>query len=213
MRDIEKEVANRFAKDVAQHVMTIEADNGVHRCLRFARPGSGAYAFRLVTWPGHLYVGGDCDDFVFARLTDMFEFFRSDHGRINLGYWAEKLTAADKNGGYHKFDADTFRAVIVHGYRSWLRSYGDEMADADERRWVRSRIRDEVLAFADGNDVEAYNAASGFKVGGRYVFPDFWDNDLREYTYGFVWACYAIVWGIAQYDAAKAAPALELSHA
>lgn len=90
---------NRFLFDVRDHVMTIELDQGVHRSILFKQPRSSAYHFRLITWPGHLAISGDCEDFIFARLRDMFEFFRyagpayERDDRINEGYWAEKLTA------------------------------------------------------------------------------------------------------------------------
>ena len=204
MSKSKQEVAERFAGDVAQHVMTVEMDNGVHRCLHFGRPGSGAYSFRVVTWPGYLYIGGDCDDFVFARLTDMFDFFRSDSGRVNLSYWSEKLQAVAKHGGYREFSADRFRETIVLGYREWRvwKGYG---LDARTRRQLRDRLRDEVLSFAEDSEESACVAASRFEVNGKQMFPDFWDNNLLEYTYGFMWACHAIVWAIAQYDAAKSA--------
>jgi len=212
-KSLEQQVANKFTKDVAQHVMTVEIDNGVHRCLHFGRPGSGAYSFRVVTWPGHLYIGGDCDDYVFARLTDMFTFFRHDHGRVNLGYWAEKLTATAKGGRYMEFSADHFREAIVRGYRQWRESNGDDL-NAIQRANVRDDIRDRVLSYAHDGEQAAYDAASSFKVNGKHVFPDFWDKILREYTYGFTWACHAIVWAIQQYDAAKAtAGIVEVAHA
>lgn len=36
-----------------------------------------------------------------------------------------------------------------------------------------------------------------------YQFHDSHDWRLRDYSWRFLWACHAIVWGIAQYDAAK----------
>lgn len=36
-----------------------------------------------------------------------------------------------------------------------------------------------------------------------FQFHDAHEWDLRDYAWWFLWACHAIVWGIAQYDAAK----------
>ena len=92
---------SRFLRDVRDHKMIIELDQGVHRSIRFGRPGSSAYHFRLNTWPGHLAISGDMGSYVFSRTADMFEFFRDSAmtGRINPGYWHEKADAVDRNGG------------------------------------------------------------------------------------------------------------------
>lgn len=103
----------RALKAFAGHVMTIEHDEGVFRSIRFGRPGSSAYHFRLVTWPGHLAISGDIADYIFARTHDMFEFFGKGDGpddwaqmplEINPHYWAQKCTASaarcgNANGG------------------------------------------------------------------------------------------------------------------
>lgn len=210
MRDIEKEVAVRFPADVAQHVMAVEMDNGVHRCLSFKRPGSSAYAFRVVTWPGHLYIGGDCDDFVFSRLTDMFTFFRSDHGRVNLPYWAEKLQAAAKSAGWERYSPELFREEITRRLTDWME--GEDLT-ADQIAELKEQVADEVLSCADDGEQAAHCAARDFRFNGDEVFTDFWETNLRDYTYGFVWACHAIVWAIAQYDAHKAAEVEVPAHA
>lgn len=206
MREIEKEVAERFPKDVAQHVMTVEVDDGVHRCLHFGRPGSGVHSFRLVTWPGHLYIGGDCDDFVFRRLTDMFEFFRSDRGRVNLSYWAEKLTAASARGGYEEYSERMFREAIEQRVTEWID--GEDLSEEQIAK-LREQVADEVMSCASDGEQAAHIAARDFRFNGDEVFTDFWETGLREYSYGFTWACHAIVWAIAQYDAHADRPAGE----
>ena len=37
-----------------------------------------------------------------------------------------------------------------------------------------------------------------------FQFHDAREWEFRDYDWWFVWACHAIVWGIAQYDAVKA---------
>ncbi len=73
-RNIEAE----FLKDVSAHVMRVIRDDGAHRHLRFAAPTSSIYWFDVITYPGELVITGDCGTYVFRRLPDMFEFFRTD---------------------------------------------------------------------------------------------------------------------------------------
>lgn len=40
-----------------------------------------------------------------------------------------------------------------------------------------------------------------------FTFEDTWDWDLHDYHWCFLWACHAIVWGIAQYDTVRKAVA------
>jgi hypothetical protein len=210
-KSLEQQIANDFPNDVAHHVMTVEMDNGVHRCLHFGRLGSGWYSFRVVTWPGHLYIGGDCDDFVFSRLTDMFEFFRSDHGHMDLGYWSEKLQASAARAGYERYSAAVFREEVEQRLTDWIE--GEDLTD-EQITELREQVADEVLSCADDGEQAAHTAARDFRFNGDEVFTDFWETSLKEYTHGYVWACHAIVWAIQQYDAAKAtAGMVEVAHA
>lgn len=129
------DVAERFAADVAQHQMTVLRDDGLYRHLQFVRvapsPKTGKperssfYWFELVTWPGHLAVTGDCGTYVFARIEDMFEFFRGD--RINPGYWAEKVQGG---ADLRKYSGDLFRQTVTDYI-----SDGDEEHPSLARRW------------------------------------------------------------------------------
>ncbi|HEY3679008.1 MAG TPA: hypothetical protein VGL45_09830 [Bradyrhizobium sp.] len=191
-----------FLKDVAAHQMTVVSENGVHRHVRFKRPGTYCMQFDLITWPGYLAYSGDMGCFVFARLADMFEFFRSDRKgselQINTGYWSEKLEAVNKHCGYREFSADLFRESIGR----WL-------DDAEASAELRAEVEDDVLYHADDGQDAAYRAALDFKGKDGYRFTDFWEVNCAEYTYHFVWCCYALAWGIRQYDAACSAPQRE----
>jgi hypothetical protein len=85
-----------FDRDVAEHQLTILHDDGLYRHLRCQRPNTEIGHFDVITWPGHLHIGGNRDGFTFRRLPNMFEFFRPSAGwnlaRINPDYWAEKIT-------------------------------------------------------------------------------------------------------------------------
>jgi hypothetical protein len=191
----------RFLKEVEQHQMTVLRDDGVNRHIRFRKPGTGNMGFDLITWPGYLCYTGDMGTYVFSRLRDMFEFFRTDRehqrkdGRtlfINRGYWAEKVQAVDKSSGLLEYSADKFREVV------------SELLDGmDASAALREAVEDEVLCAADEGGQAAHDAASGFKFEGKHVFRDFWEYSLDIYTFRFVWCCYALAWGIEQYDKAK----------
>lgn len=114
-RDIEAEVLARFQRDTAAHQLEVIKDDGLHRHLRFRKPGTGCYGFDIVTWPFHLAISGDMGAAMFTRLPDMFEFFRdsSKHAEpdalcINAGYWAEKCVAND--GEKKEFSPEVFEA-------------------------------------------------------------------------------------------------------
>jgi hypothetical protein len=48
-------------------------------------------------------------------------------------------------------------------------------------------------------------ALDGFDHKG-FQFYDTWEWDFRDYDWWFLWACQAIVWGIAQFDGAAQEP-------
>ena len=207
-----------FLKDVAKHEMIVLREEGVYRHVRFSIPGDSCYRFDIITWPGYLCYTGDMGTYVFRRLEDMFQFFRTDRDygskahperqlHINKQYWAEKLIAIDSNGrrgsSATEFSPSLFRQIVKEQLVEWFRER--ELNKAD-RRELRDAIQQDVLDVADDGEALAYDAANEFRIslGGRvYAFNDFWDNNLSEYTYHFTWCCYALAWGIQQYDNAK----------
>lgn len=195
-----------FLRDVAHHQMTVLRDDGVYRHVRFSVPGSPHMRFDLITWPWHLCYTGDMGTYVFVRLEDMFEFFRtrpSDTGglHINPGYWAEKCCAADRDG-IKEYSADRFRAVIADQIEEW----GTEHEWGEMPEELREEI-DDVLSSADEGEYAAREAVRDFSydddVYGKFEFSDFWETSLSEYTFRFIWCCYALSWGIRTYDAAS----------
>lgn len=197
----------QFLKDVATHRMIVMHSDGVYRHLRFKRPGTSCMHFDIVTWPGYLAYSGDMGCFVFQRLDDMLEFFRTDGQGINPGYWSEKLQAVDGERGGGKateFSEDKFRKVINEYRVRWVRECG---LDKEERRELWESVENEVLDLLDESGESAVNAAYGFKHrAGGYTFrlDDFFEHTLTDYTHHFIWCCYAIVWGVQQYDLANA---------
>lgn len=207
MADLEPTAAG-FANTIHGHGMQILLNNGIYRHLRFKRPGTTCFWFDIVTVPGALIYTGDMGGYTFRRLEDMFEFFRSDRGRINPSYWAEKVEAVDRNDGITKFSEDKFNAAVKEHLSDWIRSNAGRTT-RKERRDLYDAVLDEVLG-ADG-DVGGFRkqcAAHDFshKVNDRitFYFQDFWERNVEEYSYRFIWCCRALVWAIAQFDAATA---------
>lgn len=195
----EEQVETRFLRDVASHELTIEVDDGAHRHLTLRRHNSFAYGFHIVTWPGSLAISGDMGSFVFSRLYDMFEFFRGT--RINTGYWAEKLTAHDRHGGHRKFSKDLFRDAIIRDFEQWA------FEAPEDRVRAKAELDNEwngLLGATPDTIQEAVRDAMEYECPvSKNRFVDFWDHNLEEYTFQFVWCCHAIQWAIGRYDSEK----------
>jgi hypothetical protein len=199
-----------FLKDVANHSIKILKDDGVYRHLQFSNNGSWNQRFDIVTWSGYLAYSGDMGCFVFSRLNDMFEFFRTDRRYkdrlgINLGYWGEKLEAVDRDGydsNFREFSSEKFEELVNEHTKEWIADYSLTEDQTDELwEWVK----EDVLRRSD-NEHEAHESLRDFSCkieGHTFEFSDTWEWDLREYTYRFIWCCYALTWGIQMYDKVK----------
>ncbi|WP_116791376.1 hypothetical protein [Achromobacter dolens] len=210
-----------FLRDVTDHVMEVHHDEGVYRHIRFRKPGTMCMHFDLITWPGYLCYTGDMGTYVFTRLVDMFEFFRTDRsyasraGRrlaVNLSYWSEKLEAVDgsrRGGSAEEFDAARFRKVVNEYRLDWIRGDARTLLSKDERRELWEAVASDVLDRADDGEQVAFQAANDFDwkpsrypawTRRRWRFEDFWDHSFTDYTHRFRWCCFALAWGIEQYD-------------
>jgi hypothetical protein len=206
-KDNRADVAERFAHDITKHEMQIVRDNGIDRHLRFRRPGTYCMGFDIITWPGYLCYCGDMGTYVFMRLPDMFEFFRNE--KPNPSYWAEKVVAQDRSDGITEYVSDIFREAVER----WMVDHFDDDGVPLE---LRENVQEEVLNHADDGEYEARRAAIEFEFKWKTVdkggdehdhlfrFTDFWEADLRDYTFRFLWCCHALVWAIKKYDSAKA---------
>ena len=216
----------RFLRDVSKHVMTIVRDDGVYRHLQFRKPkpDGNEYWFDLITWPGSLCISGDMGTYVFRRLNDMFEFFRTDqeyaesHGKklgINLGYWSEKLQAPDSSES-KEFNPEHFRANVIEAFETWVTENkpedDDEFTSLEDREnfeaqkeLLREGLDEEVLNRLDDGETRAYDAARNFSCSEapEFSLDDCWEWDCRSYKFRYVWCCYAIAWGIKNYDEIK----------
>ena len=195
----------QFVKDTATHKMKVLRDDGLYRHIRFASEDNPWNLwFELVTWPNALIIRGDMGSWSFSRLEDMFEFFRCDGLRINPSYWGEKIQSESRFGGPHrKFHADTFQANVLESLDDY---------DLEEPR--KAKIIEELESEVFGEEDEgcARRALSEFEYrdeDGKFEFSDSWEIDGEDYTYQYLWCCYAIQWGIAQYDVLRASTEAE----
>lgn len=205
---------DEFLNHTKNHRIKILHDDGLYRHLRFQIPDTMNRYFDIVTFPGHLCYVGDMGSFTFTRIQDMFQFFRSkvgDNGGkqlyINTGYWAEKLEAVDKTDGYEEFDKDRFLEIINEYRVRWIKDGArNGTLSKEERRELWEAVDYEVLHCLEDGEFVSYDAASSFsyKIGlDTFEFTDLWEHNFKRYSYRFVWCCYAIVWGIQEYDQAK----------
>lgn len=192
----------RFKSDTANHTMEVLHDDGLYRHLKFSNGGSQVYRFDLITWPGYLCISGDMGCYTFSRVRDMFEFFRDDRGSmgINPGYWQEKIQAGPSIAPRDiakEWSPEQFREQILTHFEDHT-----EDLDGEARDELWEAIKDEVLVHDDNEDC-AMRAAMDFRHGNGpdlFEFEDFFEHDCTEWSFHYLWCCYAIVWGISQYD-------------
>lgn len=196
----------RFASDATAHTMTVPHDEGPYRHLQFRAPSTSMYWFDLITVPGALIFQGDGDSFVFRRIEDMFAFFRGSawKGKPNVGYWAEKLT--DNRDSVVQYDQELLAENVK---RDLAAHYGDETLPAGLEDAVRAELLDKFLGdetydrklvddfmfYADEKDRYAFP-----RVAPTFQFGETFEWNCRDWNWWFLWACHAILWGIAQYD-------------
>lgn len=230
----EAEMAERFARDTANHELTVVHDDGVYRHIkaRSTKAGEGWFCwFEVVTWPGALAIRGDCGSFQFARLDDMFEFFRLDGREINPSYWAEKTP--DGGRSLKKYSEDALRERLD----DWLTDYErDYLIDFPEYADYKARVtawealpkpnlqpmpdpmaeppalptpallRTEIAEHEEEQGLYDVESARELldHLEKRGVVDGTWEWDLTDWDWQYLWCCYAIVWAIAKYDDAVA---------
>jgi hypothetical protein len=192
---IETDVGERFKKAVVGHEMIVVRNDGLYRHITFKNPNTYNNYFHITTWPGYLAISGDSGSYVFARLPDMFQFFRG--GGINPQYWAEKIQASDRHGGVEEFSEEMFHAAIKSDFDQW--SFDDDEQKA--KAWQELQDSDIGDDEAPESIEEAVRSAMNYKcpVTGN-DFGDFWDHDLKDYTFRFLWCCHAVRWAVAEVD-------------
>lgn len=190
MADVNPSV-EKFLSAVSSHEMQIILDDGCHRHLKFSKKHSSDCHFHITTWPGYLCFSGDMGCFVFSRLKDMFEFHRAEHSfQIDFRYWAEKVEAGETT----QFSRQSLQNTISELYKEWdspeiIVGIDHYLSRADDNhdRYSAGELLDEFCSDCGRDEYET------------------WEYEFKEYTYCFIWACYAIRYAISKYDLAKKA--------
>ncbi|MDI3237542.1 hypothetical protein QK338_05350 [Acinetobacter ursingii] len=185
-----------FLNDVKNHELTVNLDQGVFRDITLMKPNDTSYFYNITTRPYYLMISGDMGCYVFSRTKDMFNFFRDDKNKysINEGYWAEKIQA----GEYEKYSPEAAREALNQEFENWK-----ECIEASDEEILEEKQRlDEIDTDDYFEFMEAVRNWCPSKDGVQ--LNDFWEHDLNEYTYHYVWCLYAIVHAIKLYDAYQA---------
>lgn len=194
---------DQFLKDISEHQMQILKNDGVYRHIRFAMPDSQVMHFDLITYPNHLVYSGDMGSYIFKRSEDMFFwFFRDNSSWFNPGYRAEKLVGTSVYGdGHSVFCAKHFCETLKETVQEQL----VELKESEE-------LDDDVLENLEASIEELYDdllgeseAALAYEIFDRFSrntkhldLEDAFEGAFR-YTFHFIWALYAIEWGVLQY--------------
>lgn len=127
------------------------------------------------------------DDAAEALKAAIEEHFYGEMADYNVEYESEAQRAL------HDFSHDEhYQANCACGQGGRFESWWD----AD--KWATKHLEARDARHSGKRPVSIHQAA--------YQFSDWSEWRLRDYSRQFLWACHAIRWGVAQYDAAKAAP-------
>lgn len=200
---LEQKVGARFAEDIKDHQLHVLREDGLYRHLRCRRDESFMYGFDIVTWPGYLAYVGDMGDFVFSRIPDMLAFFASDSGRINPGYWSEKLQAPAPAAA-EVYSPERY----VERVQAWAEERCEDLDDSEAkalRESVQEDLLDPYLGFGD-SEFRAHSLLVDFRhdkldpAATHFIeIDDSYEWSLREWDMRFLWCCYALVWAVGEY--------------
>ncbi|MCW2255133.1 hypothetical protein M2263_001224 [Providencia alcalifaciens] len=204
-----------FQNETKNHEMTIIHEDGLYRHVRFKQPKTNVYYFDLVTYPGYLVFSGDMGTWVFSRLHDMFDFFSGDD--INTGYWAEKLQHGAGGGRdtAKEYSQEETEETIKKHFNYWVEDnkktdddgYTQEEIDEYQREYKHHRSELKELLNNTDSEWSIIEAIQNISNGDFEYSPfeETWDLIRKDYSHHYLWACFAIQWGINKYKNNKVA--------
>lgn len=218
-----KQARERFAREGADHKMTVLHNEGLYRHIRMKHPQRSEYWYELVTWPGNLVFRGDGTSFAFSRATDMFAFFahglRKD-GTIDIEpqYWEEKITSDRDN--IQGWDSELFvkdlwtevASIIESGavhedQEQRFRAEVQEMLDCEQYDTcdLALRMLDDFNFWNDKSHEHDYRYRSE-----AVQFTDSWEwvPKCTTYDWWYLWACHGIVHGVKEFYAVYGCPSV-----
>lgn len=172
--------AEKHLKD-RDYKMNILRDDGPYRSLEFKHSDRMEGHFLITTWPGCLCITGDMGSFVFNHIDDTIGFFSGN--KINPRHWSEKVVAQSiYSGGVKVFSNEIFTKDMLEIKQSRLsRADNDDsiksINDAFEHIDKVSEIY-EAVVFVRGLNLTSLDPAD-------LSWPE-------EYTFHYLFACYAI---------------------
>lgn len=198
-----------FNRDTAHHAITILRDDGLYRHITVAKPNSTDMHFEIVTWPGYLAYVGDMGAYTFKRMPDMFEFFRKS--QINPGYWSEKVEAMDTHSPVNKFSLTEFKELAARDIQDFLdnQSLSDKEKEyllAETSSFIERLSDNEYEALANVREFECEIEPEAGSDDDLVTFKFGFQNEYEgctEFTFHFLWCCYAIVHAIGLHDVKK----------
>lgn len=209
---MEQPTKEQFLESIKNHRVNIVRDDGIHRHIVMSKGGSDM-RYEIITCPWFLFYCGDMGAFTFRRLEDNFVFFRSRSNElvINPGYWHEKLEAVDRCNGSLVYSSNLFREAVKSHFEAYFEV---DTIESETKAAIWARIEEEVLPYAEEHEAYAFSAVDNFRYLGKkprpgvegpvlFEFVDFWEANLKEYTYLYIWCLYAIVHAIMEYDKVK----------
>lgn len=201
---VESQARERFIKDVAEHEMTVIKDDGLYRHLRFAKPGTGMYAFEIVTWPGYIAITGDMRSMTMSRVEDMVSFVgsNSDDLRIDFRYWDEKVVSNE--GKSLVWSSDVLREYLEKALESHCEYHEEHIGGPKAEEWWKS-LEDDILSVSEEFGKEHDQMRALFEYSGPVNLGDSWEWNPRVWDYSFLWRCFALRWGANMYLASKKA--------
>lgn len=178
-------VWEEFQANTASHQLCVAHDSGLYRHLRVAAPGTRLWGWEIATWPGALAIHGDVvQPEIFTGASDMLaDFFGVAPvvgdvvPPINFAYWAEKTGNPESTGA---FSCETFRDAVEDVVRKTL-------ADGLISRNEALRVDFAASCVEDEGDVTVVLGEAEPPVAESLSGEDF-----REFTDGFLRACFAI---------------------
>lgn len=201
---MKKDMFEAFTKSVANHELTIRLDNDLYRHITLKKPTSSDLHYHITTWPGYLSISGDMGCFVFSRVQDMFAFFRGSGDEINPHYWSEKLQAPKYNDkSVLAWSPSKVKTAVNQLMNDWVESAEEDGLDEEFIQEQKGKAIDLIRSTDD--EFEFTSAVWNFDADDNGInFNEFfYETTTTEFTYNYIWCCYAIVHAINAYDEYK----------
>lgn len=181
-------VKSQFLSNYQTPRLSVPRDGDVYRHVVIS--GAPFYHFELVTWPGMLFVNCEGDGYCFSRTKDMFSFFRrgGDASELdpNFGYWAEKLTDPRSRNvrmfDYQAFEADVEKALKEISNEARVEEIREDL-EFETNTQDEHSCREFLYRHAEFGDLAI-------------------DGQWEDWTFRYAYACFAIVFGIREYERA-----------